>query len=997
MIQCRFTRYSILYNEKLRGIVFSIDLRHENAKLRPLICARPREQSDTYAPTMTDTIGSQFKIHRQWQPIQCPVRLEVNGVAQNAESLVKFARNNPTFELTLITTNGKKVNIQFTEDRQLFTENVAGDPSTSSLTSHCHYEGFTNNDNDNRHALSLCDPNDVTGLFMTETNRFALTPNYGSSSFNLTPYVVNNCDLGSLVTSSRNKRQDGKQNTVVNRNPPYIKEHLDGRKRYVELALVADYSVYVKYDSDEKKVNDYIQKTINILNSLYFPLNIRITLTHSEIWKKGDQIAVIADSKETLQSFMDYRKLMLKDYVFDTGYLLTTLRFDEGVVGKAYKGTMCSYDYSGGVYVDHNNDTVETVATFAHELGHTFGMDHDPDDKDVCFCPMPRCIMAPQSGHMEIWSECSVKNLASGFSRGIDLCLFNEPGKKASDAKCGNGIVEPGEECDCGPLKCDNNCCDGSTCKLIGEAECASGDCCDLILCKPKPRATVCRAAIGICDLNEYCNGETNDCPADFFVQNGATCPGRENEFCYEGSCGSRNDQCSKLWGPTGLAGDDNCYRRNTEGNFYGNCGYDIHTKEFNKCEAENAKCGLLHCETQAERPVFGDPGSVTFTHSTVYSSLKPDDKKFCYVFKSAYGGLNAPDPGLVPDGAICGEEEMCINKKCQKKEKLTKVTAQCLDGCNLRGVCNNVGNCHCERGFGGIACEIPGYGGSVNSNEAYRFRGITLSSTFLVFIILFGVLIAGLCIYYRVKRKRNLVSEWWSVIKKHFNLHGDLVPVRKAPPPPYAQRIRQSFTAMWGEDHSHVAVAQPAHPRNGYSSCGRQPPRFEAPSIPMVTLKNPELSSPTPLLSSAENEANVPKSVLLYSVPDAENLKTGSTVTLSRTGSLRPTIQPPPVPRPNEDVLAKFKDDLEKEKNTPPPVPPAKDKPKSGGSTVTLRRNESMRPEQAPPPPPAHAKPALPAKSPKVLSNLPQNEDASEEKVDVRQMAAMFNQKLKK
>lgn len=38
---------------------------------------------------------------------------------------------------------------------------------------------------------------------------------------------------------------------------------------------------------------------------------------------------------------------------------------------------------------------------------------------------------------------------------------------------------------------------------------------------------------------------------------------------------------------------------------------------------------------------------------------MKRDDKKFCYVFKSAYGGLNAPDPGLVPDGAICGEEQV--------------------------------------------------------------------------------------------------------------------------------------------------------------------------------------------------------------------------------------------------------------------------------------------------------------------------------------------------
>lgn len=46
---------------------------------------------------------------------------------------------------------------------------------------------------------------------------------------------------------------------------------------------------------------------------------------------------------------------------------------------------------------------------------------------------------------------------------------------------------------------------------------------------QPKERSTLCRAATNKCDLPEYCNGRTEECPADFYVQDGVLCPGRDN------------------------------------------------------------------------------------------------------------------------------------------------------------------------------------------------------------------------------------------------------------------------------------------------------------------------------------------------------------------------------------------------------------------------------------------------------------------------------------
>lgn len=68
--------------------------------------------------------------------------------------------------------------------------------------------------------------------------------------------------------------------------------------------------------------------------------------------------------------------------------------------------------------------------------------------------------------------------------------------------------------------------------------------------------------------------------------------------------------------------------------------------------------CGRLHCETQSERPVFGDPSSVI----SAFSYLKLHNKDFaCRVIRTNYVGskTNGPDPGMVPDGSVCGRDKV--------------------------------------------------------------------------------------------------------------------------------------------------------------------------------------------------------------------------------------------------------------------------------------------------------------------------------------------------
>lgn len=131
-----------------------------------------------------------------------------------------------------------------------------------------------------------------------------------------------------------------------------------------------------------------------------------------------------------------------------------------------------------------------------------------------------------------------------------------DPGtrKTLSGNVCGNGIKEGSEECDCGPAdsdSCSNDpCCNGSTCKLKAGAKCSDKNdlCCSG--CKVKPAQTVCRPSIGMCDVEEKCNGSNGDCPPDAFIEDLTECTisgillnGQQGQ-CAQGYCTSRTLQC---------------------------------------------------------------------------------------------------------------------------------------------------------------------------------------------------------------------------------------------------------------------------------------------------------------------------------------------------------------------------------------------------------------------------------------------------------------------
>lgn len=98
----------------------------------------------------------------------------------------------------------------------------------------------------------------------------------------------------------------------------------------------------------------------------------------------------------------------------------------------------------------------------------------------------------------------------------------------------------------------------------------------------------------------------------------------------------------------------------------------------------------------------------------------------------------------------------MCVNSECKNRSDEMKLIPRCKpENCNNAGLCNNMGNCHCLPGYGGVDCAIPGHGGSVNSGPASEKGPFDVG--FFVFWLILAAVILFCIASYIVKRKKNI------------------------------------------------------------------------------------------------------------------------------------------------------------------------------------------------------------------------------------------------
>ncbi|XP_031247099.1 disintegrin and metalloproteinase domain-containing protein 26A-like, partial [Mastomys coucha] len=284
---------------------------------------------------------------------------------------------------------------------------------------------------------------------------------------------------------------------------------------------------------------------------------------------------------------------------------------------------------------------------------------------------------------------------------------------------------------------CSKDPCCSKDCVLKPSAQCAFGLCCKD--CQFLQRGTMCRAEKTECDLPEWCNGTSGECPEDVYKEDGIPCS--DEGYCYKKECHLHDKQCQEIFGSGSRNADEICYMEmNKRADRFGNCGND--SSRYIRCNLADVFCGRIQCENVTELPQRRNHETVHYTHFNNITCWTMD-----YHF-----GITIHDFGAVSEGTACAPDFLCINKKCVSTSVLV---SNCSPGlCNMHGVCNNKHHCHCNNTWEPPDCRLRGHGGSIDSGPPpVPASPSNWSMYFLAFIILY---VLGLIALYGIRELKK-------------------------------------------------------------------------------------------------------------------------------------------------------------------------------------------------------------------------------------------------
>jgi cysteine-rich repeat protein len=265
-----------------------------------------------------------------------------------------------------------------------------------------------------------------------------------------------------------------------------------------DAAIETDHELWAKFGSDAGTL-DYLASLVAAVSAIdERDLGVRLQFSYIRLWASASDPWTATAPDGQLDELRTYWTNPANDMNAVAGpHDLVHFVSGKAVQGGiAYIGSVCDPSYEYGVSQVYGHFDVSTpsqiwdVLVATHEMGHNFGTPHThcySPPLDECYNQEPGCYAGPAvCSHGTIMSYC---HLCGGLSN-VDLAF----GTVVSDhvraqisgascltvvATCGNGVVEPGEECDDGNTTAGDGC--SATCRreVCGNGVLDPGEECD--------------------------------------------------------------------------------------------------------------------------------------------------------------------------------------------------------------------------------------------------------------------------------------------------------------------------------------------------------------------------------------------------------------------------------------------------------------------------------------------------------------------------------------
>uniref|UniRef100_UPI00358EB0BC A disintegrin and metalloproteinase with thrombospondin motifs 7-like n=1 Tax=Myxine glutinosa TaxID=7769 RepID=UPI00358EB0BC len=249
------------------------------------------------------------------------------------------------------------------------------------------------------------------------------------------------CGVRDSVRADRHAERRRQRWETRRRRPRRMVTRSVSRERWVETLVVADHRMVKHHGSDT--IESYVFTIINMVAGLFRDASIgnaiNIVLVRLVILEEEEEnLKVVHHADHTLDSFCQWQKSLnpkgdSHPSHHDIAVLLTRKDLCAGMsrpcetLGLSHVSGMCQPHRSCNV----NEDSGLPVAfTIAHELGHSFGIQHDGQGNECEAVGKRPFIMSPQllyDSRPLTWSPCSRQYITRFLDRGWGFCLDDAP------------------------------------------------------------------------------------------------------------------------------------------------------------------------------------------------------------------------------------------------------------------------------------------------------------------------------------------------------------------------------------------------------------------------------------------------------------------------------------------------------------------------------------------------------------------------------------------